>query len=133
MTRNLNHKDFVRNILIISALLWFVLLVLSRFMFTGIPMTEVLTSWVIGMVNFVLGVNIFLFSLDKPNKQFMIISLGSIIIRLFLIIIAVTILITVFKFGKNYFILSLLGFYFLYMGLEIFLLNKYTDKVKDNF
>lgn len=99
-------------------------------MFAGIPITEVLTSWVIGMVNFVLGVNIFLFSLDKPNKQFMIISLGSIILRLFLIIIVVTALITVFKFDKNYFILSLLGFYFSYMGFEIFLLNKYTVKSK---
>lgn len=128
MTRNLNNKVFVRNILIISALLWFLLLITSRFILGGIPITEVLTSWVIGMVNFVLGVNIFLFSLDKPNKQFMIISLGSIISRLFLIIIVVTVLITVFKFEKNYFILSLLGFYFLYMGFEIFLLNKYTDK-----
>jgi len=41
-------------------------------------------------------VKIFLFSLDKPNKRFMVFSLGSMIIRLFILVILVMVLIVVF-------------------------------------
>jgi len=128
--RNLYNKVFVRNILIISILFWIILFSINLFIGMQIPVTEVLTSWIICIINFVLGVKIFLFSLDKPNKKFMIFSLGSMILRLFIIIIVVMVLIVVFKFQKNYFILSLLGFYFIYLIFEIYLLNKFTDKSK---
>jgi hypothetical protein len=116
--------------LIISALLIILLLVISSFINSGIPLKEILTSWIICLINFAIGVRLFLFSLDKPNKQFMVLSLGSIIARLFAIIIVVTVLITVFKFQKNYFILSFLGFYFIYLIFEIYLLNKFTGTSK---
>lgn len=128
--RNLNNRVFVKNVLIISSLFWILLFILNLMAISTIPMTEVLTSWIICIINFVVGTRIFLFSLDKPDKQFIIFSLGSIILRLFVVIILVIVFITVFKFQKNYFILSLLGFYFLYLIFEIYLLNKYTDKSK---
>jgi hypothetical protein len=127
---NLNNKVFVRNILIISALLWIVFFVIRYFLNLQFPVPEVFTSWIISIVNFIIGVKLFLFSLDKPNKQFMLFSLGSMILRLFLMIILVLVLIAVFKFEKKYFILSFLGFYFLYLIFEIFLLNKVIDKNK---
>jgi hypothetical protein len=128
--RNLNNRVFVKNILIISSLLWLILFVLNLLGVIGIPMTEVLTSWIISLINFFVGVKLFLFSLDKPNKQFMVFSLGSIILRLFIIIPVVVVLIVVFKFQKNLFILPFLGFYFIYLIFEIYLLNKYTEKSK---
>jgi hypothetical protein len=128
--RNLYNRVFVRNILIISALFWIILFTFEYFAKLQFPVTEVLTAWTISIINFVIGVKIFLFSLDKPNKRFMVFSLGSMIIRLFIIVILVMVLIVVFKFQKNYFILSLLGFYFLYLIFEIYLLNKITNKSK---
>jgi hypothetical protein len=116
--------------LIISALFWVILLIISYFGKLQIPVPEVFTAWLISIVNFVVGVKIFLFSLDKSNKQFMAFSLGSIILRLFVLILLVLVLITVFKFQKNYFILSFLGFYFFYLMFEIYLLNKIVDKSK---
>lgn len=130
MTRNLNNKIFVRNILIISTLGWIVFFIIYYYFRLDFPVKEIFTSLVISLINFVIGVNLFLLSLKKSNKQFMILSLGSLILRLFLIIIAVTVLIAVFKFQKNYFILSLLVFYFLYLIFEIFLLNKNLIKSK---
>lgn len=127
MTRNLYKKVFVRNILIISALSWIILFLIFYFTKIRIPVSEVLTSWIICLVNFIIGVKLFLISLDKPNKQFMLLSLGSMIIRLFVIILVVLVLIAVFKFQKNYFILSLLGFYFLYLIFEIYILNKIKE------
>jgi hypothetical protein len=116
--------------LIISVLFWIILFSISYFVDLKIPMTEVFSSWIICIVNFIIGVKLFLISLDKPNKQFMLLSLGSMIIRLFVIILVVLVLIAVFKFQKNYFILFLLGFYFIYLIFEIYLLNKNTDKIK---
>jgi hypothetical protein len=130
LTGNLYNKVFVRNILIISVLAWVVFIIIRHYTELQFPLTEVFTSWVISIINFNIGVKLFLFSLDKPNKQFLLFSLGSMIVRLFLIIILVLVLIAVFKFQKNYFILSFLGFYFLYLGFEIFLLNKYISKSK---
>jgi F0F1-type ATP synthase assembly protein I len=127
LTRNLYKKVFVRNILIISALSWIILFLIFYFTKIRIPVSEVLTSWIICLVNFIIGVKLFLISLDKPNKQFMLLSLGSMIIRLFVIILVVLVLIAVFKFQKNYFILSLLGFYFLYLIFEIYILNKIKE------
>lgn len=129
--RNLFKNEFVKNILIISALLVIVFLVISFITNSLIPVTEVLTSWIISIINFAFGVMIFLFALDKPNKQFMVFSLGSIVLRLFLNIFLVLVLITVFKFQKNYFILSFLVFYFIYLIFEIYLLNKFTVKIKE--
>jgi hypothetical protein len=130
LTRNLYNKVFVRNILIISGLFWIILFTFGYFAKLQFPVTEVLTAWFISILNFVIGVKIFLFSLDKPNKRFMVFSLGSMIIRLFILVILVMVLIVVFKFQKNYFILSFLVFYFLYLIFEIYLLNKITDKSK---
>jgi hypothetical protein len=130
LTRNLYNKVFVRNVLIISVLSWVIFFVIRHYLNLQFPVTEVFTSWVISMVNFIFGVKLFLFSLDKPNKKFMVFSLGSMILRLFLIIILVLVLIAVFKFQKNYFILSFFGFYILYLIFEIYLLNKIIDKSK---
>ena len=128
--RNLNNNVFVRNILIISGLLWIVFFMFNLFFKLQIPLLEIFTSWLISIINFIIGVKIFLFSLDKPNKMFMTFSLGSMILRLFAVIILVLVLIVVFKFQKNYFILSFLGFYFLYLIFEIYLLNKAIVKSK---
>jgi F0F1-type ATP synthase assembly protein I len=130
LNRNLYNSDFVKNILIISALLCIALVVFIFIKNLQIPITEIFTSWIISIINFVFGVQIFLYALDKPNKKFMVFSLGSIILRLFLNIILVLVLITVFKFQKNYFILSFLAFYFIYLIFEIYLLIKFTDKSK---
>lgn len=131
MTRNLFNNVFVKNILIISALLVIIFLIISFITKTLMPVTEVLISWIISIINFVFGVMIFLYALDKPNKQFLVFSLGSIVLRLFLNIFLVLVLITVFKFQKNYFILSFLVFYFIYLIFEIYLLNKFTVKSKE--
>jgi len=128
--RNLFARVFVRNILIISSLLWIIFYGFVKMSGMILPLPEIFSSFLICVINFFIGSIIFLFSLDKPNKIFLIFSLGSIGIRLFLIIIIVLVLIAVFKFQKNYFILSLLGFYFTYLGLEIYLLNKVIDKNK---
>jgi hypothetical protein len=130
LIRNLFNRVFVRNILIISSLIWLIFYAIVLISGVKIPLTEIFSSFLICVINFAIGSFIFVFSLDKPNKVFLIFSLGSIGIRLFVIIILVLVLIAVFKFQKNYFILSLLGFYFTYLSFEIYLLNKVIDKNK---
>ena len=131
MNKNITNIALVKNVILVSALLIIVFLIIHFLLGNvKIPLTEILTSWIICIVNFVSGVEIFLFSFSKPAKQFMLLSLGSIALRLFLLIILVVVLITVFKFQINYFILSLLGFYFIYLIFEIYLLNKFAGKSK---
>lgn len=128
--RNLFSRVFVRNILIISSLLWIIFYGFVKISGLNVPLPEIFSSFLICVLNFIIGSFIFIYSLDKSNKLFLVFSLGSIGIRLFIIIILVLVLIAVFKFQKNYFILSLLGFYFAYLSFEIYLLNKVLDKNK---
>lgn len=116
--------------MIISAVFCAILFIINCFVNIQIPINEIFIAWIVSIINFVLGVKLFLFSFDKSNKQFMIFSLGSMILRLFAIILVVLVLIVVFKFQKNYFILSFLAFYFVYLMFEIYILNKIVDKSK---
>ncbi len=131
MDKGILDIDFVRNILTISILL-IVILLLVNFFSTEFRIMEILASWILSLVNFVFGMKIFVYSLDKPNKKFMTFSMGSIIIRLLINIIIVIVLITVFKLQKNYFILSFMVFYFIYLIFEIYILNKFSGKTKES-
>lgn len=130
MKKSIFEIDLIRNLVIISFFLIAVVLLFNFYFDPNFRVIEILASWIISIVNFVFGVKLFMLAFEKPNKQFMIFSLGSIIVRLFLIIVLVIVLITVFKFQKNYFILSFIAFYFIYLFFEIHLLNKYSGKSK---
>ena len=93
----------------------------------GIISVEVLLSVIyagsITTLNFSLGMYSIKTGLKKSPKGFMIIFLGGMILRLFLMIILVFICIKFLEFSRNSYIFLILFFYVFYLIIEILHLN----------
>jgi hypothetical protein len=68
---------------------------------------------------------------NKPGKEFLRITIGSMGIRLFLIMVLVFLLLKVFNFDVYGLVISLLLFYFVFMAIEILFLNKKVSTKKE--
>ena len=82
----------------------------------------------IGLNVFNFGFAVFLFhkSLEKSNKSFLFYNLGGLVIRLFILLIAIVLILNSLKIDKYGFILQFFIFYFLLISLEIAIFHKTT-------
>lgn len=78
------------------------------------------------LLNLWIGISIIKRSLKKENKKFLIQFFGSMIARLFILLIYVLVALTIMKLPINSFILSFFGFYFFGLIFEINYLSVYT-------
>ncbi len=81
---------------------------------------EVLWGIGIGYGNALLGFAILRWGFDKSHQQFMISIYGGMILRFLLIFSLIFLLIVAFKMDTVTFLVSLMGSYFVFLGLEIF-------------
>ena len=93
----------------------------------GIISAEVISSviyaGVITTLNFSLGMFSIKIGLKKSPKEFMLIFLGGMVFRLFLMISLVFICIKFLEFSRNSYIFLILFFYVFYLIIEILYLN----------
>jgi hypothetical protein len=78
------------------------------------------------MFNLWIGISIIKKSLRKENKKFLIQFFGSMISRLFFLLIYVLIALTLLQLPVSTFILSFFGFYFFGLIFEVNYLSVYT-------
>jgi Ca2+/H+ antiporter len=86
-------------------------------------LSAVIYAGVITTLNFTLGMITIKTGLKKSPKDFMIIFLGGMVFRLFLMVILVFICIKFLEFSRNSYIFLILFFYVFYLIIEILYLN----------
>ena len=97
---------------------------------------DVTGIWAAGMINVlnsVVGFRVILGSLEhKSTQKFFIASLGSMSVRLFVILIMVVAGLMIFNFNKISFIFALFCYYFTFLFLETIILVKRINKQKES-
>ncbi|MCS7229559.1 MAG: ATP synthase subunit I [Candidatus Kryptonium sp.] len=119
---------FVKYILISLVIVWALLIYpLARF-----ASDEFIKSFFIGslisVVNSIIGILILKRGLNRPDKEFLKLTLGSMGVRLFAIAGLILFMLEVLNFELYGLVISLLLFYFVFLGVEVFFLSKLTTK-----
>jgi hypothetical protein len=95
--------------------------------------TGIWAAGVINVLNSVVGFRVILGSLEhKSTQKFFIASLGSMSVRLFVILIMVVAGLMLFNFNKISFIFALFCYYFTFLFLETIILVKRINKQKES-
>ena len=95
--------------------------------------TGIWAAGVINVLNSVVGFRVILGSLEhKSTQKFFIASLGSMSVRLFVILIMVVAGLMIFNFNKISFIFALFCYYFTFLFLETIILVKRINKQKES-
>jgi len=96
-------------------------------------LTGIWAAGVVNVLNSLIGFKIILNSLEqKSTQKFYIASLGSMTVRLFVILIMVAAGLMIFNFNKISFIFALFCYYFTYLTLETIILVKRINKQKES-
>ncbi|MGB9696474.1 MAG: hypothetical protein ACP5P3_04030 [Ignavibacteria bacterium] len=125
MKENYSYKKFVLLITGVGVISFIIFVVVRNFIEAGIQLGDVGLGLLINLVNVIIGTKIILSSLYKSNKQFLLISFGSMMVRLMVLMSIVLVVVLGFHNAKVEFIFSLLGFHFLFMIFEIGFFVKY--------
>jgi hypothetical protein len=100
---------------------------------TNLDVTGIFAAGVINVLNSVIGFRVILGSLEhKSTQKFFIASLGSMSVRLFVILIMVVAGLMLFNFNKISFIFALFCYYFTFLFLETIILVKRINKQKES-
>jgi len=123
-------RKFILNVLIfgLALLLVFYILFTSRVLI--VSFTDVLIGFAINFANVFIGGWILMKAMKKDNTGFLLYSFGSMIIRLFFVLILVLVVILSLNVDKKSFLLSLIGFHFLFLAIEIVFLLNYNKSLK---
>lgn len=87
------------------------------------------TALLITLVNFVVGNILLKYGLTKPDKVFLTVVFGGMVLRLFLVLISIIISIKLLKMSQDSFIFAIFTFYIFFLTLEIIDLAKREVKV----
>jgi hypothetical protein len=100
--------------------------------YTVVDIPAVIFSGIINMVVSVFSFVLITGSIESGNQKFLIFSFGSIVARLFIMIIVILAGLLLFKFNKISFIFAVLFFYFLFLFIETVILVKKVNKKKES-
>ncbi|MEN3038911.1 MAG: ATP synthase subunit I [Candidatus Kryptonium sp.] len=121
-------RKFIKYILISLVIVW----ILAFYPLVRFASDEFIKSFFVGslisVVNSIVGVLILKRSLDRPDKEFMKLTFGSMGVRLFAIAGLILFMIEVLNFELYGLVISLLLFYFVFLGVEVLFLSKLTTK-----
>ncbi len=117
-------KNFALQILISTIITFFIAIYPLTNYFSEDIIISVLLGCVISLINVFIGYELIKFSINKPNKVFFKITIGSIGIRIIFIGLSIFILIKFFNVNTFGLVISLFFYYFLYMIIEIMYINK---------
>ena len=90
---------------------------------SGIVFKSIFVGALLSIINFVIGLLLIKFSVDKPEKIFLLALWGGILFRLILGLSLVLITLIFLEINTYGFIFSILFFYVFYLLIEIFYLN----------
>lgn len=121
-----NYSVTVLTICIIGFLLTIFLLWKMSLLTNSNEYIAMFLNLFIVLLNLWIGIYIIKKSLKKENKKFLIQFFGSMITRLFLLLVYVLIALTIMKLPINSFIFSFFGFYFFGLIFEVNYLSVYT-------
>ena len=119
-----NEKQLLTFCFVVSILL--LLIVTILFLSSGISgmiFKSIFVGALLSIINFVIGLLLIKFSVDKPEKIFLLALWGGIILRLILGLSLVLITLIFLEINTYGFIFSILFFYVFYLLIEIFYLN----------
>ncbi len=93
---------------------------------------EFIKSFIVGslisIINSIIGIIILKRGMAKPNKEFLKLTIGGMGVRLFVIAGVILVLLKILNFEIYGLVISLLLFYFVFLGVEVFFLGKLTTK-----
>lgn len=93
---------------------------------------EFIKSFIVGslisVINSIIGIIILKRGMAKPNKEFLKLTIGGMGVRLFVIAGVILVLLKILNFEIYGLVISLLLFYFVFLGVEVFFLGKLTTK-----
>jgi len=119
---------FLRYIAVVVVLSW-VLISYPLFKFANFEFIKsFFVGFLISLVNSVVGFLIIKRGMLKPDREFFKLTLGSMGIRLFAIAGLILVFLEILNFEVYGLVSSLLLFYFVFLSVEIFLLNRLTTK-----
>jgi hypothetical protein len=93
-----------------------------------IDASSIAAGWVISILNAVAGSYILVRNSNKETRQFFNVVLGSMVLRIFVIVIMVFIGIKFLGFEEFSFAISLFFFYFIFLALELKYISKFFKK-----
>lgn len=124
----INVKRFLMYALVAIVFVW-LLISYPLFKFANV---EFIKSFIVGSLisifNSIVGIFILKQGIAKPNKEFLKLTIGSMGVRLFVLAGVILVLLKVLNFEIYGLVISLLLFYFIFLGIEIFFLSKLTTK-----
>ena len=132
--RGTKLKMKIKYLIFPSILLLLIYLILYHFNFiTPQFFNAFLLAGGLNIFNFGLAVFLFYKSLQKSNKTFLFYNLGGLVIRFFILLVAIVLILNSLKIDKYGFILQFFIFYFLLISLEIAIFHKtMLDRSRNN-
>ena len=119
-----NEKQLLTFCFVVSFLLLLIVTILFlSSSLSGMIFKSILLGALLSIINFVIGLSLIKFSVNKPEKIFLLALWGGIILRLILGLSFVLITLIFLEINTYGFIFSILFFYVFYLLIEIFYLN----------
>ncbi len=119
-----NEKQLLTFCFVVSFLLLLIVTILFlSSSLSGMIFKSILLGALLSIINFVIGLSLIKFSVNKPEKIFLLALWGGIILRLILGLSLVLITLIFLEINTYGFIFSILFFYVFYLLIEIFYLN----------
>lgn len=123
----------IRNPLIIAVLILFLVVFFFQIGLIHQMLTfSILYAGAITILNFIVFSFMYIKSVNKKNKNFLILNLGGMVLRLFLVLLTVFIVIKFLKVDVIGFIFTLLILYILFLISEIMIINRLGKSFNSN-
>jgi len=111
--------------LIYSSLIVFIIALYPVSAYTSIiQLYSLISGYIIGLLNALIGFKLNLIALKKPVKSFMVLVFGGMGLRMIFIAIIILILIYFAKLDEIYLVASVFFFYTLFVSIELFHLHR---------
>ncbi len=122
----MNFLSFFKKSFYLFCLFAILFTFLSLFDLLGAGARSAWAGLVISFFNSIAGAAILSWGIERPDKEFYGAFFGGMIVRFALIFLGLYVLIKVFLFNETVLVISLVLTYFFYLGLEIWIVNKYA-------
>ncbi len=126
----LNPKKFLLELIGISLVVLFLILIVIYLIFDGNKSSEIIFGFIVSLIIFILGFFSINWAFKKSLKLFMATVLGGIFVRFALIAVALFLFMRYTDIHILYFILSFFVFYIIYQFYEIRFINMKLSKGK---
>ena len=114
---------FLKWLIVLTAIVWFLLTIPLYIMGEPKMVWAALVGWSLAAVSYVVGFYSVCRSFDAPINRFMLVFFGGMLARLMFIGVVFLLILLLTQLHVGSFLASLLGFYVLYLILELYCVN----------